>query len=503
MALTKRGRTFGSAEVWGLFRDAGYLKPTRLQSRVVPLILRGKDVALEAEPDSGKTAAFILPLLAKLKKGKAGIKAVVLTSTSEETRKVEREFRRFADSGVKAAVAALGTESADRKEHRLLTREVDIVVGTPSRVIDHIRRGNLSLAGVQIAVVDRTTTPEKPGFEEDVLFIFSKLPQRRQTILITSSTEPGAGQLADLLRRPVVLPVSVWRAEGSPRREYYATVSAGQRIDALLSLVLAEQADSLLVQCPDTACVREALRRVHALRLSALALEEDMNRDQQDKACQTFGVGKVPILVATFQAASRRNLPGVTHVINLGAPPNAESYAPRSFTLTQITTLLGDEAHKEKILPNAEKRTLPSEAEVLRGTIQHILRRIREEEDPHTLDHYRSVVRRSVPLTLRSAFTAYLFKESFVPERPKAAEFSKLFVNIGRNRRLFPRDLIDLVMSRLQASRSQIRGIKILDNYSFIEIDSALAERAIRELSGTQLKGRAVSVNYARKREEK
>jgi ATP-dependent RNA helicase DeaD len=505
MALTKSKRSFGSAEVWSLFRDAGYLKPTHLQSRLVPLILRGKDVALEAERDSGKTAAFILPLLLKVRKGKAGIKAVVLTPTTEDTRKVEREFRRFADFDRKTAVAALGTETADKREHRLLAQEPEVVVGTPARVIDHIRRGNLRLTGIQIAVIDRTETPEKPGFEEDVLFIFSKLPHRKQTILMTSSQEAGSGSLLGLLRRPVMLPASSWRQQASPGREYYAPVSSAQRLDALLALVLAEPVESLLIQCPDTPCVREVLQRVHALRLSALALQEDMNKDQQDKVCQTFSVGKVPILVSTFQAASRRSLRWVTHVINLGVPPNVEAYAPRSFVLLEVLTLVADETvrRKESILANTEKKELPSEAEVLRGTIQHILRRIRDEEDPQALNHYRSVVRRNVPLALRSYFTAYLFKESFVPERPKAAEFTKLFINVGRNRRLFPRDLIDLVMGRLKASRSQIRGIKILDNYSFIEIDSALAERAIRELSGVQLKGRVVSVNHARKREEK
>ena len=140
MALTKGKRSFGSAEAWTLFREAGYTKPTRLQQRLIPLILKGKDVAVEAEGDSGKTAAFILPLLVKIKRGKPGIKAIVLTSSTENSHKIFREFKRFIQSGKKLSIFAFGFEGLEKKEHRMLSRNPDVVIGTPNKVIDHIRR---------------------------------------------------------------------------------------------------------------------------------------------------------------------------------------------------------------------------------------------------------------------------------------------------------------------------------------------------------------------------
>jgi len=110
MAPTKGKKTFGSAEAWTLFRQTGYAKPTHLQQRLIPIILKGRDVAVEAEGDSGKTAAFILPLSVKLKRGKAGIKAIVLTSSTENSHKIFREFKRFTRSWTKPSFFAFGFE---------------------------------------------------------------------------------------------------------------------------------------------------------------------------------------------------------------------------------------------------------------------------------------------------------------------------------------------------------------------------------------------------------
>ena len=193
-------------------------------------------------------------------------------------------------------------------------------------------------------------------------------------------------------------------------------------------------------------------------------------------------------------------------MINLGLPPRPESYKPRSFVLQRVITLDQNfEQFKEKIKVDAEKGTPPSEDQVLKGMIGQILKRIKEEEDPETLNRYRRIVRKNVPLTLRSYFAAYLFQQSLSGEKRKkrSSKVTKLFLSMGKNRRVFPRDLIQLFADRLKAERSQIHDIKILDNYSFVEIDASLGERAIRELSGIEFKGRKLAVNYARKREDR
>ncbi|MBN1834879.1 MAG: DEAD/DEAH box helicase [Spirochaetales bacterium] len=511
MALLKEKGPFGSAEIWSLFRGAGYVAPTHLQQRVVPLIMRGRDVAVEAEGDSGKTAAFILPILVRIKRGKAGIKAVVLTSSLENSRKIYREFRRFSGSGKKPSFFALGVEGYERKEHRILAGGPEVVIGTPNRVIDHIRRGNLEFSSLQIAVADRSGDLEHPGFAEDVLFIHSKFPPKVQTVLIAPSLEEVQPLVAQL-KRPAVVPMSSWKDSGVKIEDGFIEVHPRGREEALERLVLALPAERLLIQTPNAGEVRKVVRLLRGRQLKALALLEELSPAQANKACQSFSVGAVPILAATFSAARKRSLKWVSHTINLGLPPDAESYRPRSFVLEQVTTL-GSAADYSRLQEMAQvdvhKRELPSRDQVLEGGIRRILERIRREEDASELNEYRRILRRHVPMSLRGYFMAYLFKQLGAPAAVKAPaaakqrerQYSKLFVSIGRNRRVYPKDLTELFMTRLGLEPSQLREVKVLESYSFVEVDSSVAERAIAELSGIELNGRKLAVNHARKKE--
>ena len=506
MAPTKGKKTFGSAEAWTLFREAGYAKPTHLQQRMIPLILKGRDVAVEAEGDSGKTAAFILPLLAKLKRGKAGIKAIVLTSSTENSHKVFREFRRFIKSGKRPSIIAFGFQGQEKKEHIMLSRNPDVVIGTPNKVIDHIRRGNIDFSNLQSVVIDRTENPEHPGFVEDILFIFSKLPQKKQTILVSHSLDNDSEKLVPLLRRPTVLPVSTWRQLAVATRDIFMQVDQQRKLSAAVDLTLAEPMESLLVQGDDPRQASRLNKLMRSHHLDSALLLDNLSPQQQNKVCQNFSVGKVPILISTFKTACSKNLRWVTHVINLAVAPRPESYKPHSFVLEKIYTLAEDyERFKERIKVDAEKSTPPSEDQVFRGMIRQILKQIKEEENPEDLNHYRKIVRRNVPLTLRSYFTAYMLKRSLAgaTKKRQSTKKTKLFLSMGKNHKVFPRDLIQLFMDRLKANRSQIHDIKVLDNYSFVEVDFSLGERAIKELSGIEFKGRKLAVNYARKREDK
>ena len=148
-----------------------------------------------------------------------------------------------------------------------------------------------------------------------------------------------------------------------------------------------------------------------------------------------------------------------------------------------------------------KKENLPFNREIAMQTIAEIVKRIKEEEDPFELNHYRKLIKKNVPLSLRSYFSAYLFKESQAGDiGNRGNKFTRLFISIGKTRRIFPKDLVDLFTSKLNLTKNQIGLVKVLDNYSFLEISSGVAERAISVLSGFNYKGRRISVNYARKK---
>lgn len=300
-----------------------------------------------------------------------------------------------------------------------------------------------------------------------------------------------------------MLPMSTWRQLATPVRDRFIEVEEDRRISSVIELVLAESMESLLIQSAEPSEAIKISKQMRSQGLGAALLLDTLSPQQQNKVCQNFSVGKVPILVSTFDTACKKNLRWVSHVINLQAPPRSESYKPRSFVLGQAITLGTLEDYnrlKENLKVEVEKSELPSQDQVFRGMIQQILQNIKEEEDPQILNQYRKVIRKSVPLTLRSYFTAYLFKQTLAGgKKKKSSKLVKLFLSMGKNRKVFPRDLIQLFMDRLKAQRSLIQDIKILDNYSFVEVDASLGEAAIKELSGIEFKGRKLTVNYARK----
>jgi len=527
MAPLERDRSFGSAELWELLRRAGYSKPTPLQRKVVPLIHSGRDLAVEVQGDAGKTAAFILPLMARLKRGRAGIKAVVVTSSAEDSRKTEREFHRFQrpSAGRSVVVFALGEEPSDRSEHRSLVRQPDVLIGTPRRIIDHIRRGNLDFSLLNSVVIDRKG--EDPEFDDDLQFIFSKLPPNKQTILFTPVLEEAPPELIGLLRRPVLIGLAAWKQSETQPEELFIEVAESGKEAAVAALVLTEAAPALLIQCADPEAARRISKTLEASGLKTQCLLEETSAGEQARTVERFGAGQLPILVGTFEAVRRRAPRGATVVINADPPPSPETYRPQSLVLEKVISL-GSAAEQRRLQESCRVKPKPSQPptldQALSAAVRRIVANIRSEADLQELRRYRRLLRRSAPLALRSYVGPYLLRAVYGqqlarlpvqegptpqapaaggrPARKPASGFTRLFINAGKSRGIFARDLAAHFTSTLKVDRCRIGQIRVLDNYSFLEIDSALAEKAISSLSGTQLKGRQITVNYARKRED-
>jgi ATP-dependent RNA helicase DeaD len=510
---------------------------------------------------------------------------VVATSSAEDSRKVQREFQRFSrQAGRSASVFALGVEESDRGEHRSLSKQPDVLIGTPSRIIDHIRRGNLDFSLLQSVVIDRQE-PE-PGFADDLRFIFSKLPPRKQVLLFSSALGPEADGLEELLRRPVHLSLAAWRQTGEKVEEFFIEVAQTDKPRAVAALALAEGAGALLVQAAGKDYTQKLGRELSSHGLAVQVLWEGLREAEQERIRDQFAEGRRPVLISTFEAVRRFGMRWATHVLNADPPPSVEAYRPASVVLEKIITL-GSPAQRqqlqERFAVKPQDASLPAEEQVLAGAIHDILRRSRSAEDPAELARWLRLLRRHAPLGRRAEVAAFLLKQVYgalaspaaardrqpgrrqqAPPAPQAkpaggpgsrgdlgrnlgkspgrgepraaagsraeaggrrarsrhgeaagskltppaqraqAEegFTRLFISVGKSRGVYPKDLAALFSDTLQADRSRIGDIRVLDNYSFLEIDSALADKAIAALSGSELKGKQISVNYARKKED-
>jgi len=506
MAPLKRNRSFKGAEVLSLLRDAGFAGPNLLQQKVLPLIMAGKNVAVEAPAGSGKTAAFILPMVFMKRGEKAGIKAVVLTSSAEKSLKAWQEFKSFArgrNSGLTAAV--LGLEEDGRKEQRKLSASPDILIATPDKVIDHIRRGNLEFSQLQRIVIDEPQQDECPEFAEDVRFIFSKLPPCEQTLLFSPQFQSAGDPLLALLRRPVMVPACDWAASAPTAERIFVTASESRKPQSLSNLLLAWNLERTLVLCAQQKQVPLIFQELKARQLPALQLEEGLPAAGRQALLNEFRCGRTPILLASYRAVPQPLGVGAAYIVCYDLPPNPAPFFDPKHPGARVIALGSSQDYlhlKEQSKVQIHQVDQPSEDQVLSGSIRRIMERL-EEEGTGTLRPLRLAIRRQVPFWKRSWLSAYLLHLSLGGRKSEPEALTRLFISVGKSRRVYAKDLKKLFCERLQLSEESIGPVKVLDNYSFIEIPPAQAGKAIAQLSGIDFKGKKISVNYARKREDK
>ena len=218
------------------------------------------------------------------------------------------------------------------------------------------------------------------------------------------------------------------------------------------------------------------------------------------------------VFVLTDKSLSSRVFTEIKVIINFDPPGDAEAYRRRCSYLTgrplQIFTFVGKNQFfnlnqiQEMLKVRVQNREEPTEEDIIKGSIERIVKIIKEQEDPDELNRFRRIVKKHVPIFLRSYFMAYLFKQSMGKHEARPDKFTTLFISIGKNRRVYPRDLVSLFMSNLKINRSDIGVIKVFDNYSFLDVSLDHASDAISTFSGTNFRGRRITVNRARKKND-
>lgn len=382
--------------------EAGHVSKKRLfpqltvfERYVYPLAVRKRDFLIETGELSGGGAHLLLPALPHMKKRSGpGTHVLVITSSVDAVRAAGESLRRVSElKWLDKRVLHLDSDEATRKEAGQIGQKPNVIVATSERIIDHLRRDNLSLDHVHTVVLDEPESDSAQGFNVDVQFILSKLDRRPQIAAFTPRLHEETGALIALLRRPRVREREDWKSAGS----------------------------------------RETPSRK----------EQTVSRQKNN--------GK----------------------------------------------------EKEEAGKKSEKGDSSVSSDKVKEQIQEILRQIHDEENPDELNYYRRMVRRHVPFFMRGYFMAFLLKNGGIPKHKKKddGQYTSMFIGVGKNRRVFPRDLIQLFSSVEEISAEDIGEIKILDNYSFAEITTEKAPALIRELNGTDYRGRKLTVNFARRKD--
>jgi ATP-dependent RNA helicase RhlE len=309
-------------------QSLGFVEPTPVQERCIPLILQGRDVIGSAQTGTGKTAAFALPILSRLKE-RRGPRCLVLEPTRELALQVETAFQyyaRFTEIEIGVVYGGVGYD----RQKKLIQFGVDVVVATPGRLLDLQQQGLLRLDQIEILVLDEVDRMLDMGFLPDVKKIVQLCPTDRQTLLFSATIPPEIESLSSwVLREPEIVEIGVRRAVAETVTHAFYPVAAAQKFDLLVALLEQTNYESVIVFTRTKQAADEISDRLKALRHSVTVLHSDRKQSERTAALAGFKSGKYEVLVATDIAARGLDIAGVTHVMNYDIPLHPEDYVHR------------------------------------------------------------------------------------------------------------------------------------------------------------------------------
>jgi ATP-dependent RNA helicase DeaD len=310
--------------------EVGYETPSPIQSQAIPYLLEGMDLLGHAPTGTGKTAAFALPLLARLEMDRQQVQIMVLTPTRELAIQVAEAFQRYA-SGIKGFhVLPIYGGSGYSGQLRQLRRGVHAVVGTPGRVMDHMRKGTLKLDGLQALVLDEADEMLRMGFIDDVDWILEKTPKDRQMALFSATMPKEIQSIARRhLRDPREIAIKTKTANPDTIRQRYWSVDRTHKLDALTRILEVEPFDAMIMFVRTKTATAMLSERLEARGYSSAPLNGDMAQKDRERTVDRLKKGDLDILVATDVAARGLDVERISHVVNYDIPNDTEAYIHR------------------------------------------------------------------------------------------------------------------------------------------------------------------------------
>ncbi len=319
-----------SEPVLKALEDVGYETPSPIQSACIPEILSGRDIIGQAQTGTGKTAAFALPILSLLNIGLHKPQVLVLAPTRELAIQVAEAFQRYASHIRDFHVLPIYGGQSYEPQLRALKRGVQVIVGTPGRVVDHLKRGTLKLDNLTHLVLDEADEMLRMGFIEEVEWILQQVPEQRQVALFSATMPPAIRRIAQTyLRDPAEVTIASKTTTATNIRQRYWLVSGMQKLDALTRILEAETFDAMIIFARTKLATAELAEKLAARGFSAAALNGDIAQAQRERTIARLKNGQLDIVVATDVAARGLDVERISHVINYDIPTDTESYVHR------------------------------------------------------------------------------------------------------------------------------------------------------------------------------
>jgi ATP-dependent RNA helicase DeaD len=538
--------------------DVGYETPSPIQAQVIPFMLQGKDVLGQAQTGTGKTAAFALPILSRIDLRQKDPQVLVLAPTRELAIQVAEAFQRYAAHLKGFHVLPIYGGQDYSTQLRQLKRGAHVVVGTPGRVMDHMRKGTLNLDTLKVLVLDEADEMLRMGFIDDVEWVLEKTPDDIQIALFSATMPSVIRKIAqEYLTNPEQVTIKVTTASAENIRQRFWMVSGVHKLDALTRILEAETFDGMIIFVRTKTATIELAEKLEARGYSAAAINGDMSQTLRERTIAHLKNGKLDILIATDVAARGLDVDRITHVVNYDIPYDTESYVHRIgrtgragrsgdailFIAPRERKLLGniEKATKQKIeemgLPSTEvinnKRisrfkqnitdTLASEE---LSFFSQLLEQYQQEHNVSALEiasALAKLVQGDTPLLMQNlpkkthdsredrphreerSHREDRPRREDRPERdrkPKRAfgsgatiEMETFRIEVGHSHGVKPGNIVGAIANETGIDGDHIARIRIEDTYSTVELPAGMPKELLEELKRIRVAGQPLNIS--------
>lgn len=512
-----------SEKVLKAIDDMGFEEPSHIQAEIIPVCLEGYDVIGQAQTGTGKTLAFGAPILSNMKKVEGKISCIILAPTRELAIQVNDELIRIAKHSRVTLLPVYGGQPIDR-QIKAIRRGIDIVVGTPGRVLDLIRRNVIDLRDIQFLVLDEADEMLNMGFIEDIEEIIKNCSKERQTMLFSATMPDEIRKLAKKYMKTDTKHISIVKSTMtvSTVAQYYFEVKQNNRFESFCRILDVDEPETAIIFCKTKKGVDELVEAMQARGYNVEGMHGDMNQNQRMNTLRKFKEGNLEFLVATDVAARGIDVENVTHVINYDLPQDIESYVHRigrtgrakkqgtAYTLVTAREYMTLKQIEKITKSKIKRKDIPTIDDIFLSKYRSMVERVRE-----TLE--KEEYKRFVPLAaeldeefnlvdVTAALMNIVYNKEVSFEYTENnighnTDFVRLFLTVGRMDRVNPKSILQFFSDHANTNKTDIGDIDILDKFTFVNVNEAAAERIIRTCTGKRLANRRVKIEISKKRD--
>ena len=540
-----------SREVLQAIEEMGFVNPSEVQEQTIPEILDGHDLLAQAQTGTGKTASFGIPMIEKIVDNNyESLQALVLVPTRELARQVSEELQKLAKHKKFIKILAIYGGADMGKQLRELKRGASIVVGTPGRVMDHMKRKTIDLSDLKFLVLDEADEMFDMGFRDDMKTIIEKTNDDRQTLFFSATFNNEIKEFSKLYQKsPKKVIIEKKELTAEKIKQYYLELNRNMKTEILNRLILIHKPKKSIIFCNTKRMVENLEDEIAQKGYKVDSLHGDMRQSSRDNVMKKFRNGTIDVLIATDVAARGLDVSDIDIVFNYDLPQQAEYYVHRigrtaragkkGLSFTFVTSRDYPKFREIEKYANIkmERIDLPTKGDLERESMENLLDRVSKNilkaEDNvrysevlnkllaqgHSLYDISASLLKMVNESSKNRKITELdkvdFGKKFEMNRSNRADKSnrktkttkemkkikgpKIFINKGKRDGLDSREIIRLIEKHTNVSQGEIGRINIMPNVTFVEIPKNMIKDAIKDLDGKKIKGKTLKAEYSEK----